>query len=172
MAAKMSFQRVFILSIVVVFLVGTIGAYLLVLFNNDDTNNTDVTTTETSQQEELKVDPTAYVVKDSVTTLEKTDLKVGNGPEVKAGDTIKVQYKGSLAKTGQVFDQTNGQAIELPLEGVIQGWQEGIPGMKVGGTRRLVIPAAMAYGNTPVGSIPANSDLVFEVTVDAITQSK
>jgi len=97
---------------------------------------------------------------------------VGNGPEVKAGDTIKVQYKGSIAKTGQVFDQTSGEAIELPLEGVIQGWQEGIPGMKVGGTRRLVIPAVMAYGSTPVGSIPANSDLVFEVTVDAITQSK
>lgn len=172
MATKMSFQRVFILSIVVVFLVGTIGAYMLVLFTGNDDNTAQTTTEETSQQEELKVDPTAYVTKDAVTALQKTDLKAGNGPEVKAGDTIKVQYKGSLAKTGQVFDQTSGEAIELPLEGVIQGWQEGIPGMKVGGTRRLVIPAAMAYGNAPVGSIPANSDLVFEVTVDAITQSK
>ena len=171
MAAKMSFQRVFILTIVVVFLVGTIGAYMLVLFNGDDTNSNTNQTTET-QQEELKVDPTAYVVKDPVATLQKTDLKAGNGPEVKAGDTIKVQYKGSIASTGQVFEETGGQAFTIPLDDVIQGWQEGIPGMKVGGTRRLVIPAVMAYGSTGTNNIPPNSDLVSEVTVDAITQSK
>ena len=57
-----------------------------------------------------------------------------------------------------------GRPITFPLNGVIQGWQDGVPGMKVGGTRRLLIPAAQAYGSaSPSPSIPANSDLVFDI---------
>ena len=81
-----------------------------------------------------------------------------------ADSTIKVTYKGALAKNGKIFDQS-AEPIELSLSQVIEGWKEGIPGMKVGGTRKIYIPAAKGYGEqgTPDGSIPPNSDLVFEV---------
>jgi FKBP-type peptidyl-prolyl cis-trans isomerase len=101
-------------------------------------------------------------------TLEKTDLVVGTGKVVEAGATVSVHYTGAVAATGVVFQSSKdfGTApITFPLNQVIKGWTDGIPGMKVGGTRRLVIPAAQAYGsNPPPGSgIPANADLVFDV---------
>lgn len=104
--------------------------------------------------------------------LQAIDLKVGTGQEVKATDTITADYVGALMSTGAVFDasQNHGGPQTFPLNGVIQGWTKGIPGMKVGGTRRLLIPAALAYGSTPPpgSGIPANADLVFDVTVDKI----
>jgi FKBP-type peptidyl-prolyl cis-trans isomerase len=73
-----------------------------------------------------------------------------------------------LATTGAKFDGNyeNGQPIEFSLNGVIPGWTEGIPGMKVGGVRRLEIPAALGYGEQGSGDvIPPNSDLIFEVEI-------
>jgi FKBP-type peptidyl-prolyl cis-trans isomerase len=62
-----------------------------------------------------------------------------------------------------------GRPITFPLTGVIKGWQQGVPGMKVGGTRRLLIPSEMAYGaQSPAPNIPANSDLVFDIELVAI----
>lgn len=108
-----------------------------------------------------------------VTKLEKIDLVVGTGAEVKAGDTVSVHYTGAVAATGAIFQSSKDfgtEPVTFPLSGVIKGWTDGIPGMKVGGTRRLVIPADMAYGaNPPAGSgIPANADLVFDVELVAI----
>lgn len=100
--------------------------------------------------------------------LQVTDTKVGTGPEVKAGDTVTADYVGALTATGVIFDAAadHGGAQTFPLSGVIAGWQQGIPGMKVGGTRRLLIPASLGYGSTGSGStIPPNSDLVFDVTL-------
>jgi FKBP-type peptidyl-prolyl cis-trans isomerase len=96
-----------------------------------------------------------------------TDDVVGTSTEVKAGDTVTVTYTGSL-DDGTVFDSTDkhgGQPATFGLNQVIQGWGEGIPGMKVGGTRTLVIPGALAYGaNPPSGSgIPANATLTFKI---------
>ncbi|HUA13444.1 MAG TPA: FKBP-type peptidyl-prolyl cis-trans isomerase [Candidatus Sulfotelmatobacter sp.] len=106
---------------------------------------------------------------DSVPTLEAEDTTPGTGQTVKAGDTVTVEYTGAVASTGTIFQSSldTGQPVTLPLNQVIKGWQEGIPGMKVGGTRRLLIPANLAYGaNPPSGSnIPANANLVFDVTV-------
>ena len=106
--------------------------------------------------------------------LQTTDTKVGTGDAVKPGDTVTVDYTGAVASTGVIFQSSldTGQPVSFPLGNVIQGWQEGIPGMKVGGTRRLLIPAAKAYGaNPPNGSgIPANADLVFDVTLHKIGQ--
>lgn len=103
----------------------------------------------------------------SVPTLQVTDTQVGTGAAAKAGDTITVNYTGAVASTGIIFQSTQdtGQPVPLSLSNVIKGWQDGIPGMKVGGTRRLLIPAADAYGaNPPSGSnIPANADLVFDI---------
>lgn len=105
----------------------------------------------------------------NVSTLQTQDLTVGTGQTVKSGDTVTVDYTGAVAATGKIF-QSSSSPVTFPLSGVIAGWQQGIPGMKVGGTRRLLIPANMAYGaNPPAGSgIPANAALVFDVTLKAI----
>ncbi len=99
--------------------------------------------------------------------LEVADMQAGNGAVIKSGATVSACYVGALAKTGVVFDTSgaHGGPATFSLNGVITGWQLGIPGMKVGGTRELLIPAAMAYKNQQVGSIPPNSDLVFYVLV-------
>lgn len=102
-----------------------------------------------------------------VTALKKTDLKVGNGKAAKSGDKVTVNYRGSLTN-GTVFDESykRGEPFTFTLGAgdVIQGWDEGIVGMKEGGKRKLVIPGDMAYG--PQGrppTIPPNATLVFEV---------
>jgi peptidylprolyl isomerase len=111
--------------------------------------------------------PEAYVPA-HVSGLEKTDLVQGTGDAVKSGDCVIVKYYGTLASNGQRFDDnftnTNGFAFIIGQGQVISGWDQGLVGMKTGGTRRLVIPAAMAYGDqSPSASIPANADLVFVV---------
>ena len=100
-----------------------------------------------------------------VTELVTEDLEVGEGFEAMPGATVTVHYTGWLASDGKVFDtsRSSGKPITFPLNKVIAGWQEGIPGMRENGKRRLVIPAEMAYGAAGAGSIPPNADLVFEV---------
>ncbi len=105
--------------------------------------------------------------------LEKIDLVVGTGAEVKADATVSVHYTGAVAATGVIFQASKDfgpTPVTFPLSGVIKGWTDGIPGMKVGGTRRLVIPADQAYGATPPpgSGIPANADLVFDVELISI----
>ena len=112
--------------------------------------------------------PTAHIG-----SLQKIDLVTGTGAEVKAGDTVSVQYTGAVAATGVIFQSSKDfgtDPVTFPLSGVIKGWTDGIPGMKVGGTRRLLIPASEAYGATPPpgSGIPPNADLVFDVELVAI----
>ena len=107
---------------------------------------------------------------EKVDSLQKIDTKVGAGDEVKAGDTVTAHYTGAVAATGIIFQSSHdgaGQPIPFGLNQVIKGWTDGVPGMKVGGKRRLLIPAAEAYGaNPPSGSnIPANADLVFDIEI-------
>jgi FKBP-type peptidyl-prolyl cis-trans isomerase len=104
----------------------------------------------------------------SVPSLKITDTKIGTGAVVKAGQTVTVTYTGAVASTGIIFQSSQDSSppyATLNLSDVIKGWQEGIPGMKVGGTRQLLIPANLAYGaNPPAGSgIPANAGLVFTI---------
>jgi FKBP-type peptidyl-prolyl cis-trans isomerase len=98
--------------------------------------------------------------------LQYRDDAVGDGPEARAGQTVSVHYTGTLTD-GTKFDSSRdrGQPFQFPLGGgrVIRGWDEGVEGMKVGGRRRLVIPPDLGYGPRPVGPIPANSTLVFDV---------
>lgn len=99
------------------------------------------------------------------------DLKVGNGATAAAASTVTAQYTGALATTGTIFQSSldTGQPFTAQLSsGVIQGWTAGVPGMKVGGTRRLFIPAQYAYGSQGGPGIPANSDLVFDITLLAV----
>ena len=103
----------------------------------------------------------------SVDSLQKNDTQPGTGAEAKASSTVTVQYTGAVAATGTVFESSldTGQPVTFGLSQVIKGWAEGVPGMKVNGQRRLLIPASLAYGASPPPSsgIPANADLVFDI---------
>jgi peptidylprolyl isomerase len=146
--------------------------------NTSDTTNTQTsqqTCTDTGSEVTLPV-PAAYAATEPVTSLESTDLTVGTGATAKSGDCLIVKYYGTLAKTGVKFDEdfteATGFAFTLGKGQVIPGWDQGLVGMKVGGERRLVIPAADAYGSqSPSSAIPANSDLVFVVKLLRIQNS-
>ena len=101
------------------------------------------------------------------------DLIKGTGPTAKAGSTVNVQYVGELYKGGKQFDASwndgSGQPVSFPLSGVIKGWQQGIPGMKVGGRRELIIPPSLGYGSTAQSKIPANSTLVFVIDLHGVS---
>lgn len=79
-----------------------------------------------------------------------TDLIVGDGAEALPGAQVDVHYVGVEFESGEQFDSSwdRGESISFPLQGLIAGWQEGIPGMKVGGRRQLIIPPALAYGES------------------------
>jgi FKBP-type peptidyl-prolyl cis-trans isomerase len=95
------------------------------------------------------------------------DMKLGGGYEAGAGGAVVAHYHGVLkSNPSVVFDSSynRGEPLGLPLARSIPGWQKGVPGMKVGGIRRLIVPAAMAYGEkSPSAEVPANSDLVFTI---------
>jgi peptidylprolyl isomerase len=101
------------------------------------------------------------------------DLIKGTGPAATASSTVNVQYVGEVYKGGKQFDASwndgSGQPVSLPLSGVIKGWQQGIPGMKIGGRRELIIPPSLGYGATAQSKIPANSTLVFVIDLHGIS---
>lgn len=111
----------------------------------------------------------------SVTELQKEVLVQGSGEAVKETDTINVSYFGWLSD-GRIFDSSKRSGtntpIDLPLNGVIAGWTEGLKGEKVGSTIKLTIPADKAYGAQASGIIPANSPLVFILTINSIGAAK
>ena len=108
------------------------------------------------------------IAKERVTPsgLRITDITVGDGPEAKAGQTVVVNYRGTL-ENGKEFDSSYGRGpFSFPLGAgrVIQGWDEGVAGMQVGGKRKLVIPPDLGYGQRGAGGvIPPNATLIFEV---------
>ena len=107
----------------------------------------------------------------SVEQLEIIDLETGTGDEVQPGATITAHYTGALVKNGIIFQSSHdfGKPITFSLDQVIKGWTDGVPGMKVGGWRRLIIPAEQAYGaSSPAPNIPPNSDLVFDIELASI----
>lgn len=101
------------------------------------------------------------------------DVVVGTGAEAMAGQKLQVHYIGRL-QNGQVFDSSRerGQAFTFTLGvgDVIRGWDQGLPGMKVGGKRVLVIPSLLGYGERGIGPIPPDATLIFEVELLGIEQ--
>jgi len=107
-----------------------------------------------------------------VDKLEIIDISEGTGDEVPEGATITAHYTGALCKDGTIFQSSHdfGDPVTFGLDQVIKGWTVGVPGMKVGGTRRLIIPSDMAYGSVrAAANIPPNSDLVFDIELVNLT---
>ena len=107
------------------------------------------------------------------TDLEITDITVGDGPEAKAGHQIAVHYVGVAHSTGEEFDASynRGQTLNFGLGAgqVIQGWDQGVQGMKVGGRRRIVIPPHLGYGDRGAGGvIKGGETLIFVVDLLAV----
>lgn len=174
---KWDATRVFIVLIVVVFAVSSLAlsiAAIIQLTQKDDPSSNATDTTKIESQEG-KLQGTKLADFTPVATVDKLqviDVKEGTGDVVKPGDTVTAHYTGAVAADGTIFQSSKdfGQAATFPLGNVIKGWQDGVPGMKVGGIRRLVIPADQAYGATPPqgSGIPANAPLVFDIELQKI----
>lgn len=104
-------------------------------------------------------------------SLKTEDITIGKGPAVKSGDTIVIDYKGTLTdgtKFDSSYDRGTPFETQIGVGRVIKGWDMGVVGMKVGGKRKLTIPPALGYGDQEQGSIPPNSTLIFEVELREI----
>ena len=99
------------------------------------------------------------------TELVVVDLVVGEGEEATAGASVGVHYLGVDYESGEEFDSSwsRGESIEFPLNGLIRGWQEGIPGMRVGGRRQLICPPQWAYGPSGGGHRLSGRTLIFVI---------
>jgi FKBP-type peptidyl-prolyl cis-trans isomerase len=107
--------------------------------------------------------------KTAPTKLVSNYVLEGSGPAVKSTDTVVVQYKGVLWKTGKQFDSSwDRTPVSFALNGVIKGWTQGLTGKKVGSRVLLVIPPSLGYGSQAQSTIPANSTLVFAVDILAV----
>lgn len=102
---------------------------------------------------------------DAPADLVLTDIEVGSGAEAKTGDTVDVHYVGVDLESGEEFDSSwgRGQSVDFPLAALIAGWQQGIPGMKVGGRRQLIVPPALAYGAAGSGHSLSGRTLIFVI---------
>jgi peptidylprolyl isomerase len=167
-------------AVVVRAVAAVLACLALVACGGDDGSTTEIAENNTSNGDAVTDSPSGVTVTGSLadkpeiavpdtdppTELEITDLIVGDGDEAAEGATVTAHYVGKSWSTGEQFDASwdRGQPIPFGLNQVISGWTEGIPGMKVGGRRLLVIPPEQGYG--PAGSPPVigpNETLVFVV---------
>jgi peptidylprolyl isomerase len=97
--------------------------------------------------------------------LQIDDIVVGSGAEATPGGNVTVHYVGVEYESGEEFDSSwsRGETIRFPLRGLIAGWQDGIPGMKVGGRRKLVVPPQLAYGPAGGGHPLSGKTLIFVI---------
>ena len=122
--------------------------------------------------ERAKAPQPAQSAQAAATPFQKIDTVAGTGKEAVAGATAVVNYTGWLydpaaeSKHGAQFDSSIGRepfSFELGAGRVIQGWDDGVQGMKVGGKRTLIVPASMGYGDSGAGPIPPGATLIFDV---------
>lgn len=138
------------------------------------TPKTSTTAVTTPKSGPLSAEPVFSVPSGKAPTkLVSKDLVKGTGATAEKGDTVWVNYVGKLYSNGKVFDSSwsRGQTFSFKVgQGVIEGWSQGIVGMKVDGRRELIIPPSLAYKNQPTGSIPKNSTLVFVIDLLKVTK--
>lgn len=179
--AKVPKERIIAWFFAAIFIISSSALTIAVVLDNiqrdkqsDATTNQQAATTNANQTEDTNMlqgtQLEGFTPVADIPQLQAIDTVAGTGDEVKSGDTVTVDYTGALASNGTIFQSSkdSGQPISFPLSGVIKGWTDGVPGMKVGGTRRLLIPSAQAYGSSAQSGIPADSDLVFDITLHAI----
>lgn len=133
----------------------------------EDNPTVQVQAEESPDLEELETEPPVTDLQTTESGLQYADLQVGDGASPEKGDTVVVQYTGRL-EDGTVFDSSYQRSqpfsFTLGVGQVIQGWDEGVASMQVGGKRRLVIPPELAYGSRGAGGvIPPNATLEFDV---------
>ncbi|HVQ88108.1 MAG TPA: FKBP-type peptidyl-prolyl cis-trans isomerase [Actinomycetes bacterium] len=106
-----------------------------------------------------------FPVGDAPVDLLVEDITIGDGEEAQPGATVTVHYVGVEYDTGEEFDSSwgRGEPIKFPLGNLIKGWQEGIPGMKVGGRRQLTVPPNLAYGPSGGGHRLSGKTLIFVI---------
>ena len=172
-------DRVIALVLAIVFFATSVGVSFLVVWElvwGDDKE----TSQEAFMDSQLQGTQLAsFTPVETVDSLQVIDQQPGTGKEVKPGNIVQVDYTGAVAATGTVFQSSYdfGQSVAVTLKegpgGVIKGWVDGLVGAKEGGSRRLIIPASLAYGPTPpAGSgIPPNAALVFDITVQAVVEN-
>jgi len=140
-------------------------AFCFIVLTSACAKNDEASSSNAPAKTPVKTEPAKPATE--VTELKTEDIKVGTGAEAVAGKTVSVHYTGWLTN-GTKFDSSKdrGQPFSFPLGGgrVIKGWDQGVVGMKVGGTRKLTIPASLGYGDRGAGGlIPPGATLVFEV---------
>lgn len=176
------FHRVVTFILAVLFIASTIGIVVYYVMIDKKQRNDQAAINEalklqqqqTPQEGKLKgTQLQNFTPVQDIPELKTVTITEGSGNEtVKESDTVTVNYTGALASTGVIFESSldSGQPATFPLSGVIKGWTKGLPGMKIGETRRLLIPSDMAYGKSGSGAIAPDSDLVFDVTLIKISQ--
>ena len=180
MSAKKHSQIIFFFVIVVGFLLSSIGFSGLVIWEltRDKNDSADIQQQLQEQLDQQNQESNSegkkledYKPVANVSELKIIDLKKGDGKEASKDSTVTAHYTGALAKDGSIFESSKdtGQPATFPLSQVIKGWQQGVPGMKEGGIRRLIIPAELAYGEQ--GSPPKigpNEPLVFDIELISV----
>lgn len=174
-------QRIVSFLLAAFLIVSSLGAVYLVFKQSKDADNLDKVAQETASEQtnskECKVQgspvsknkPADILKLDApASELKIIDTVVGEGEEAMLNDCITVNYRlnlsdGSIVAGNDTFASGSPISFDLVQGGLIDGWIKGIPGMKVGGLRRLVVPASLGYGDNGTSSIPAGSTLVFDV---------
>jgi peptidylprolyl isomerase len=174
--------------VLIVAIILALGLGVIFLLSNQETGNSQINLTPsiypsptqvpvaTTSANDIMNQPstTGANMNNTVTTadgLQMQDEIVGTGQEVKSGDTVTVNYLGTLTngtKFDSSYDRNQPFTTQIGVGQVIKGWDEGIVGMKVGGKRKLIIPPSLGYGAQTAGSIPPNSTLVFEVELVSV----
>jgi FKBP-type peptidyl-prolyl cis-trans isomerase len=171
-------DRIFVWVMAGTFILTTVGVGAAVVWQAvqdskaNSTGTTGKTQPTTTQLKGTKLKDFTPVAK--IDTLQVLTVQDGTGSAVKDTDSVTVDYTGAIASTGIIFESSldSGQPFTLSSPwSVIDGWKQALPGMKSGGKYRILIPSALAYGATGSGAaIPANSDLVFDIIIDAVGQ--
>jgi peptidylprolyl isomerase len=177
-AVRAGRRRRALTAVAVVAAVGIVAVLISFLGADDDGGGEAATTTTEAGPTTTAPPKPEVTVPDTPppTTLQTTDLTVGDGAEAKLGDTVNVRYVGKIYATGEEFDSNydapEPAAVQLVSPGVIEGWAQGVPGMRVGGRRQLVVPPDLGYGEQgQPPDIPGNSTLVFVIDLVSVEEA-